>query len=156
MVMPRKLLSAIILGVLVVSLNNCIREPDELSPEDEALGRLSATWKASEVILDGVVQPGYTNFALTIAGTPGATSYGYTTIGRPTLSPWRSSGIWTFGSSLLIDINRDPNTNFAVPITYAMSNDGTQLELTFIYQMDGEPGRLQDVKGAWVFKLKKQ
>lgn len=154
--MVRKLLFVGALGMLVF-LANC--GPDggpEPEPQDIALENLSATWKADQVIVDGVLKSEYANFTLAISGTKGASSFGYTTSGRPTLSPWRSSGNWTFGTDFQTDITRDPNTDFTLPMAYALSNDGNKLELTFFYQGNGEPGRAQVVKGGWTFRLTKQ
>jgi hypothetical protein len=155
--MVRKLLVAIALGMLVLVLANCGPEKgSEPDPKDVALEKLSATWKASQVTLDAVVQSGYENFTLTISGSKGATSFGYACGGRPTLSPWRSSGNWTFGNNFQMDITRDPDSSDALPVIYSMSNDGKQLELTFDYQLNGEAGRVMDVKGGWVFNLTRQ
>lgn len=60
------------------------------TPQDAQLVRLSKTWKFSKVTLDGVDQTGYTNFQLTISGTAGQTTFGYTCSGRPALRDRKS------------------------------------------------------------------
>ena len=109
---------------------------------------LSRNWKATSVKNDGVDQAGYTNFVLTLSGTVGATTFGYTTTGRPTLSAWPSSGNWTFDSDPLITMIRDDGTVDELNITYVVTN--TTLQMTFNFQGTGYSGRVHGVKGQWV------
>jgi hypothetical protein len=124
--------------------------------EEKALADLSATWKVGttgNVTLDGVSKKlDYSGFTLTISGTAGATSYGYTTSGRPSLSAWPSSGAWKFGDVIATDIIRDPGTPKEVDMHYTVNGDN--LELTFTYAGTGE-SRTSKVTGVWVFTLTK-
>jgi len=118
------------------------------TPQDAQLAKLSKTWKFSKVTLDGVDQTGYTSFQLTISSTPGQTTFGYTTTGRPALSPWPSSGNFTFGTDYATQLTRDD----ALPITYSVDDKSTQLQMTFNYTGNGF-SRINNVKGSWVFTL---
>ncbi len=120
------------------------------TPQDAQLVRLSKTWKFSKVTLDGVDQTGYTNFQLTISGTAGQTTFGYTCSGRPALSPWPASGTFTYGdgTAFSTSLKRDD----ALPITYSVDDKATQLQLTFNYSGNGF-SRVDNVKGNWVFTL---
>jgi hypothetical protein len=141
--------------VLTVLFSACkSNDPDPISIEDQQLEKLVATWTASSAILDGTEQPGYKDiFKLTVTGTAGAANYGYTTGGRPSNSPWPSSGIWVFGTSPESQIVRDP-TGDKVDMTYSVS--GTELQLTFNFSGVGYPSsRVSNVKGTWVFTFKK-
>ncbi len=117
--------------------------------EDAQLGKLSKTWTATNVKLDGTDQTGYDNFTLTISGTAGNTSFGYTAAARPPLSSWPSSGTWSFGASPETQIVRDPNTSDQLDLTYAVTD--TQLQITYTFNGPGYPGRTSNVKGQWVF-----
>ena len=119
------------------------------SPQDAQLVKLSKTWKVTgtnDVTLDGTPQTGYGSFTLTVNGTAGQTTFGYTTAGRPTLSPWPGSGTFTFGSDFATQLTRDD----ALAITYSVSD--TQLQLTYNYTGNGF-SRTNNVKGNWVFTL---
>lgn len=145
------ILVGVVFGVLLVS-QSCSKSsgPGE-SVQDIQLGKLSKTWNATSVKLDGADQTTYTNFALTITGTAGNTSFGYTAAGRPTtLSPWPSSGTWAFGASPETQIVRDPGTQDELNMTYSVTD--TQLQITFTFNGTGYPGgRTSNVKGQWVF-----
>lgn len=144
------LLLGVVFGVLLVS-QGCKKSsgPGE-TIEDIQLGKLSKTWNATSVKLDNVDQDGYDNFALTISGTAGSTTFGYSAAGRPTtLSPWLSSGSWKFGASPETQIIRDPDTGDELDMTYSVTD--TQLQITFTFTGDGYPGRVSNVKGQWVF-----
>ena len=120
------------------------------SVEDIQLKKLSKTWNFATAKLDNVDQAGYDNFALTITGTAGNTSFGYSTTGRPQLSPWPSSGTWSFDTtSPETGIVRDPGTSDELAITYAVTD--TQLQITFTFNGAGYPARTSNVKGQWVF-----
>lgn len=146
---------AIVLGavfcVLIVS-QGCKKDkgPGQ-STEDIQLGKLSKTWTltSSSATLDGTVQAGYDNFALTLSGTAGSTSFGYSTAGRPTTSPWPSSGNWSFGTTPETEMIRDPNTQDQLSMTYSVTD--TQLQITFNFAGTGYPGRTSSVNGNWVF-----
>jgi hypothetical protein len=125
-------------------------------PEEEQLALLSGTWKAAggDVKLDNVSKKtDYSGFQLTISGTPGATSFGYTTTGRPALSAWPSSGTWNFGANVTTDVVRDKgNTAKELPMSYVVTEN--TLEITFQYAGAGE-ARTDKVTGLWVFTLTK-
>jgi len=131
---------------------------DETSEEEVQLGKLSGTWKVGangDVKLGAVSKKGeYSDFTLILTGTPGATSYGYTTSGRPPLSPWPAAGTWNFGTDVTKDAVRDKGTNGQLEMNYIVNGDN--LEISFNYQGGGEPARTSEVKGSWVFNLTKQ
>ena len=112
------------------------------------LEKLSKTWIATSVKKDNVDQTGYTNFKLTMDGTVGAASFGYTTTGRPLLSPWLSSGNWIFDTDPLIGFIRDKGTPDELKITYTVTT--TTLQISFNFTGAGYAGRVEDVKGQWV------
>lgn len=120
-----------------------------ISIEDFQLGKLSKTWSATSVKLDNVDQTGYDNFVLTISGTAGSSTFGYSVTGRPVLGPWLSSGQWKFGASPETQIIRDSNTGDELDMTYSVTD--TQLQITFTFTGDGYSGRVSNVKGQWVF-----
>lgn len=117
------------------------KDPD---PADVQLTKLSKTWKCTAATLDGSAQTGYTNFQLTLSGTAGQKTFGYTTTGRPALSPWPASGTFTFGTDVSTQVTRDDG----LPITYAVTD--AQLQITFNYTGAGIAGRVNQVKGNWV------
>jgi len=152
----KPILSVIALAVLL-GYSGCGPNNNPEPPEDEVqLGKLSSTWKVGtggNVTLDGVSKKtDYANFQLVITGTAGASSFGYTTSGRPALSPWPSSGTWNFGSTISTDIVRDKASNKEVAMSYTVTDN--QLELTFTYNGAGE-ARTDKVTGLWVFTLTK-
>lgn len=143
----------ILVAIAIASLamfSGCKKDsgPGE-STEDIQLGKLSKAWKASTVTLDGVDQTGYSNFVLTISGTPGNTTFTYSCAGRPSTSPWPSNGNWSFGSSPETQIIRDPNTGDELNLTYSVTD--SQLQITFAFSGTGYPGRVSNVNGQWVF-----
>lgn len=145
-------LVAVVLGGFLL-IQGCKKDsgPGE-SVEDVQLAKLSKTWRFSSVTLDGVDQDGYNNFVLIISGTPGSSSFGYNANGRPSTSPWPSSGPWKFGDIPETQIIRDPDTGDELDITYSVSD--TQLQLTFNFSGTGFPGgRTTNVNGSWVFNL---
>jgi hypothetical protein len=152
----KPVLSVIVLAILL-GYTGCGGKKDPGPTEEEkALADLSATWKvgtSGNVTLDGVSKKAdYASFQLTVTGTAGAASYGYTTSGRPALSPWPSSGSWKFGDVIATDIVRDPGTAKEVDMHYTVNGDN--LELTFTYNQAGE-SRTSKVTGVWVFTLTK-
>jgi len=123
-------------------------KPPAPSDEEVQLGKLSKTWKNPSVKKDNVDQTGYTNFTLKLEGVVGATSFGYATTGRPTLSPWLSSGNWTFDTDPLTSIIRDKGTADELKMTYTVTE--TTLQITFTFSGAGYAGRVGNVKGTWV------
>ncbi|NOS56669.1 MAG: hypothetical protein HOP37_10500 [Cyclobacteriaceae bacterium] len=143
-------------GVLF-SLTNCggDSKPAE-SVADQQLTKLSKTWKLTSVTQQGaaVTTPSYSAFQLVMSGTKGATSFGYTTTGRPsTLSPWKASGTWAFVKDQETTlITRDPdNASDKLDMTYVVSESA--LEISFNFTGQGYPGRTDQVTGNWVFKF---
>ncbi len=143
------LLSLVVFGVLL-SYTGCKKKKGDPEPiTDQQIEKLSKPWKIDVVTLDGVVKTSdYTNFTLTLSGTKGTTSIGYTTTNRPSLSPWASSGSFTFDATT-------PETKLirddAVPVTYSVSD--IQLQTSFQYNGAGF-SRVSAVKGQWVFTFK--
>lgn len=147
------ILMGVIFSVFLAS-QGCKKSPGPgESIEDIQLGKLSKTWTLTSVTLDAVDQNtsgSYNGFALTISGTAGNTSFGYSVSGSPTPNPWPASGNWSFGSVPETEIIRDPNTQDELELTYAVSD--TQLQITFDFSGTGYPGaRTSNVNGQWVF-----
>lgn len=142
----------IVFAVFLLS-QGCKPDPDPgESIEDQQLAKLSKTWAFSSVQLDGVDQTGYDNFSLTISGTAGNSSFGYSVSGSPTPNPWPASGTWSFGATPETQIVRDPGTADELDLTYSVS--ATQLQITFNFSGSGYPGgRTSNVNGQWVFVL---
>jgi hypothetical protein len=145
-----------LLGLVVALLTYSSCKDDKPTPEpitDVQLGKLAKTWKVDAVTLDGVDKKAdYTAFQLVMSGTKGNTSFGYTTSGRPSLSPWKSSGTWEFGTAPETQIIRDKGTADELPMTYAVTE--TTLSITFTFNGAGYTARTGVVKGQWVFTFK--
>jgi hypothetical protein len=128
-------------------------DPAEESISDQQLGKLTKTWKVASVSLDGVDKTtDYTNFQLTLNGTKGTTSFGYSTAGRPALSPWKSGGNWEFGTAVETQIIRDKGTADELQMTYAVTE--TTLQITFTFSGTGYASRTGVVKGQWIYNMK--
>ena len=142
------LLSAALIGALL-TYSGCSKESTPtVSLKDQQLKSLSQTWKCTSATLQGTAQTGYTTFQLAISGTPGNSTFGYTTTGRPAgtkSSPWAGSGTFTFGTDPATQLTRDDN----LPVTYSVT--ATQLQLTFTYAGAGYDGRVNNVVGTWVY-----
>ena len=149
-------------GVLF-SLTNCggDSKPAE-SIADQQLTKLSKTWKLTSVTLDAspvpnppATTPSYAAFQLVITGTKGATSFGYTTSGRPSLSPWKASGTWSFVKDQETTlITRDPdNTSDKLDMTYVVSESALEISFNFQNPNGGYQGRTDQTKGNWIFKF---
>ena len=150
----RPLLFLAALGALL-TYSGCGPDPTpEPTVEEVQLGKLKATWNVSDVKLDGVSKTtDYTGFKLTVDGTIGNSTFGYSTAGRPALSPWPSTGNWSFGTDPATQIVRDPaNTADKLDMTYSVTD--TQLQLTFNFARDGY-ARTSNVRGQWVFTFTK-
>ena len=150
----RVILLFLSVGILF-TLTNCGSDSKPAEPiADQQLTKLSKTWKLTSVTLDGtaVTTPSYSAFQLVMTGTKGATSFGYTTSGRPSLSPWKTSGTWSFvnGQETTM-ITRDPdNATDKLDMTYVVSESA--LEISFNFQGAGYT-RVDQVKGNWVYKF---
>jgi hypothetical protein len=144
------LLAGLFVGVLLMNSGCGGDKGPGQSTEDAQLAKLSKTWKASAVTLDGTSQmANYGNFTLTISGTAGQTANGfnYTAAGRPSLSPWPSNGTFKFGADVATQLIRDDG----LPITYAVTDTAPiQLQITFNYSGSGIAGRVNQVQGNWV------
>src|SRR5882757_10044465 len=104
----------ILIGTQVIS--GCHQHlENEKSIADQQLDKLISPWRASSVTLDGTAKDTYGNFKITLTGSQGVKTFDYATDGRPPLSPWPSSGHFTFdeGSPTTI-LTRDDQ----VAITY--------------------------------------
>ncbi len=142
------------IGVLF-TFSNCGGDKKTAEPiTDVQLAKLSKTWKLTSVTLDGapVTTPSYTAFQLSITGTKGATSFGYTTTGRPSLSPWKTSGTWSFVKDQeTAKITRDPDsTTDKLDMDYTVTE--TTLTISFNFQGQGYT-RVDQVKGNWTFNF---
>ena len=151
-------LAPVALLVTLLTYSGCSdKAAPPVSVKDTQLKALSKTWKCTAATLQSTAQPVYVpNFTLTISGTPGNATFGYTTTGRPPglkSSPWPASGTFTFGTDPSTQINRDdltpPPNSVPLPVTYSVSS--TQLQLTFQYGGPGFDGRTGAVTGQWVF-----
>jgi len=141
---------------LALALIGCGGDDEEERPIQEIqLEKLTATWKVSEVTLDNVSKKtDYNNFQLVLSGNAGSTSFGYSTTGRPSNSPWPQSGTWVFGTSPETQITRDSNSSTdRLDVTYSVSD--TQLQISFTFSGTGYPARTANVKGQWVFTFTK-
>lgn len=135
----------------LVTFSSCGSDKKNTEPvPDVQLGKLSKTWKLTSVTLGGapVTTPSYTGFQLAITGTKGATSFGYSATGRPSLSPWKSSGTWAFGTDPVTMLVRDPATADELAMNYAVTE--TTLQISFNYTGKGFT-RVDQVTGDWVF-----
>jgi hypothetical protein len=149
-----KILTLIGLFGILLTYSSCKDDPAPDEPlTDVQLGKLAKPWKINTVTLDGVDKiTDYTNFTLTLTGTKGNTSFGYSTTNRPSLSPWKASGSWEFGTAPETQMIRDKGTADELAMTYAVTE--TTLSITFTFNGDGYPARTGVVKGVWVFTFK--
>jgi hypothetical protein len=148
-----RILSLISLVAILLTYSSCGGDdPAEESVSDVQLGKLSKTWKINTVTLDGVDKiADYASFQLVMSGTKGNTSFGYSTSGRPALSPWKASGSWEFGTPVETQIFRDKGTTDELAMTYAVTE--TTLSITFTFNGAGY-SRTGVVKGQWIYTFK--
>lgn len=149
-----RILSLLGLVAILVTYSSCKSKKTDPEPiTDVQLAKLAKTWKASAVTLDGVDKlTDYSAFQLALTGTKGNTSFGYNATGRPSLSPWKSSGNWEFGASPETQMIRDKGTADELAITYAVTE--TTLSITFTFNGAGYTARTGVVKGQWIFTFK--
>lgn len=150
-----RILSLISLVAILLTYSSCGGDdPAEESVSDVQLGKLSKTWKINTVTLDGVDKiADYASFQLIMSGTKGNTSFGYSTSGRPPLSPWKSSGSWEFGSAPETQIIRDKGTTDELAMTYAVTE--TTLTISFTFSGKGYTNpRTGVVTGQWIYTFK--
>jgi hypothetical protein len=146
----KSMFSIISIGI-IITLSNCGPTPPPPVPiQDQQLEKLVKTWKIKTATLDNVDKTSsYTGFQLTITGTKGATSFGYTAVSRPSVSPWKASGSWIFGTDPVTMITRDAdNTADKLDMTYSVT--ATQLQINFTYTGKCYT-RTEAVAGNWVY-----
>jgi len=148
-----RILSLLGLVGLLLTYSNCKDKKSTQDPiTDVQLGKLVKTWKINTATLDGVDKlADYVDFQLVLSGTKGNTSFGYSTSGRPALSPWKSSGSWEFGASPETQMIRDKGTADELAMTYAVTE--TTLSISFTFNGSGY-SRTGVVKGQWVYTFK--
>jgi PKD repeat protein len=134
------------LRAIIFSIENAKSKTVTVSKTDSQIDKLSKPWNINSATLDGVDKKSdYSNFTITLQGTQGTTMMGYTTIGRPALSPWASSGSFVFDmASPETKLIRDD----AVVVTYSVSE--ASLQVSFQYSGAGF-SRTSAIKGQWVF-----
>lgn len=126
------------------------KEPAPEPVTDQQLDLLTkGPWKISAVTRDNVNEiSNYTGFTLTLTGTKGQTTFGFSTGGRPVLSAWPSTGNFTFDAT-------NPTTvlsrNDTPPVSVTYSVNSTQLTMSFQYSGGGYPARVGVVSGLWNF-----
>lgn len=146
-----RILSLLTLVSVLVTFSNCGDDPPPAPPvTDVQFDKLAKTWKINSVTLDGVDKTSdYTGFQLVFSGTKGSPPFNYTTSSRPSLSPWKASGTWDFGTAPETQIIRDKGTADELPVTYAVTE--STLTVSFTFNGTGYTARTGVVKGAWVY-----
>jgi len=149
-----RILALLGLVTTLLTYSSCKKDNPEPTPiTDVQLEKLAKTWKINTVSLDGSDRTAeYTAFQLVLSGNKGSTSFGYTTSGRPSLSPWKASGSWEFGASPETQMIRDKGTVDELAMTYSVTD--TSLSITFTFNGSGYSARTDVVKGVWVFTFK--
>jgi hypothetical protein len=149
-VINKLILSAICISLALIQIS-CSKS-ESVSKQEVELRKLSSTWKATSVTLDGVAESGYENFQVTFSGATSASLFVYGITGRPAISPWPSGGTWKFTSDFQID--RDPSTADDLKMSYTVKD--TQLVLNYSYTGAGySTGRVSTAAGSWVFTFSK-
>jgi len=149
-----RILSLLALVAILLTYSNCGGSKSDPEPiTDVQLAKLTKTWKIDAVTLDGADKKAdYSAFQLVLSGTKGTTSFGYSTSGRPSLSPWKSSGTWEFGTAPETQVTRDKGTGDELAMTYTVTE--TTLSVQFTFNGAGYTSRTGVVKGQWVFTFK--
>jgi len=149
-----RVISFLAVAVALSTYMGCKSKGSDPEPiADVQFAKLAKTWKVSTVSRDGEDQTAnYTGFQLVLGGTKGNPPSSYTTTARPTLSPWKASGIWEFGSAVETQIVRDKGAA-ELPEGLAMTYTVTEstLTLTFQYNGDGYNAKTEQVQGPWIF-----
>jgi hypothetical protein len=147
-----RILALLGLFAVLLTYSSCKDDPaDQESPIDVQLAKVAKTWKINTVTLDGNDRTAeYAAFQLLLSGTKGNTSFGYSATGRPSLSPWKSSGSWEFGAAPETQMIRDKGTADELNMTYAVTE--TTLKITFSFTGSGY-SRTGVVKGQWEFNF---
>lgn len=149
-----RLLSLISITAILLTYAGCKGKGSDPEPiADVQFDKLKKTWKINTVSLDGTDKTAdYTNFQLTISGTKGTPPFDYATSGRPSLSPWKSSGKWDFGTATETQMIRDKDTADQLAITYAVTE--STLTISFNFTGSGYNARTGVVSGDWVYTFK--
>jgi hypothetical protein len=151
---PFRILSFFALIIILVAYSGCGGSDTPSEPlTDTQLTKLAKTWKVASVSLDGVDKTSdYSAFQLVFSGTKGNTVFGYSTSSRPSLSPWKASGSWEYGTAVETQMIRDKGTADELPMTYSVTE--TTLQITFTFNGSGYTSRTGVVKGQWVFNMR--
>ena len=125
---------------------------DGPSEEEIQIGKLTATWAASSVTLDGADRTAdWATFTLTATGT-----LTYSTTNSGDGNVWPSSGAWSFsgttGAGLEV-LNRNDGVTVNID---NLTDTNLDLSFTFALAAPNKEGRLASVEGDWVFKMTKQ
>jgi len=149
-----RILSLISITAVLLTYAGCKGKGGEPEPiADIQFDKLKKTWKINTATLDGVDKTSdYTSFQLTFSGTKGTPPFDYSTSGRPSLSPWKSSGKWEFGSAVESQIARDKGTADELSMTYTVTE--STLTISFNFSGAGYSARTGVVSGNWVYTFK--
>lgn len=136
-----------IFGLLVIACSS-----EEVLPLDqpkteeeikqEIFEGMAHGWIVKSVTLDGVANGDHSKLALSISGTLGASSFGYSTQGSGSPTVWAPSGFWKFGKDYEREIIRDPGSGAELILNYTLK--GEELKISF------------QLNGKWVFAFERQ
>lgn len=139
-----KIISALIIVALGMSCGGKGGDPTPVAPVT-TLSKLAGDWKINTITRDGVdMSSFYAKFKLTFTKT------GYTATGRPTPTPFQSSG------ALTID---DANKIMGLDLLSINFNFVSDKEVTLSFQYSGKGytgDRVSEVSGNWSVDLEKQ
>jgi hypothetical protein len=161
MKLATKILSLLVMVCLATFYMSCDNGGgDEQSEEEKQLIKLNSDWNFVSATEDGTPRTDFTNLVLHISGTfaqNGTYNYSFTGT-RPNPSPWPVNGTWQFGTNVLSDIERDPGTTSATPMSYSVTD--SQLIINFEVPAGssgwaGGTSRAKSVTGKWVFTFSK-
>jgi hypothetical protein len=150
-----RILSLISITAVLLTYAGCKGKGSDPEPiADVQFDKLKKTWKINTVSFDGTDETAnYPGFQLTLSGTKGTPPFDYSTSGRPSLSPWKSTGKWEFGADAETQIIRDKNLpDDILPMTYTVTE--STLTIEFDFNRDGYSARTSQVKGPWIFTFK--
>jgi len=124
----------------------------DITPEQEQIEKLTATWAISNVTLDGADRSAdWTGFTLTATGT---LTYSTTNSGDDNV--WPTSGTWSFagteGAGLNV-LNRSDGVTVNID---AITETSLDLSFTFALASPNKESRVASIEGDWVFELTKQ
>lgn len=146
-----RILSLVSITAVLLTYAGCKgNDPDPEPIADVQFDKLKKTWKINTVSLDGTDKTAdYTNFQVTFSGTKGTPPFDYSTSGRPSLSPWPSSGKWDFGTAVETQMIRDKTTADELAMEYVVTE--STLTISFNFTGAGYSARTGVVSGDWVF-----